>query len=177
MKKILVLSFLILLNNFVFAEENPPKVTTQQFDNWTYQCVDNDKQKNCEVRQTLRIQNSNLSFSIVYSRFLNDEKNSKGLLTIIAPLGIDVNTQLALRFDGKDQTNLFWSTCEPVGCLVFLSDNSKDVKMIETYKTVYDSLIKSSTLEIAVKGYANNQPLAIKSDLKGFSAAAKKLNS
>ena len=49
--------------------------------------------------------------------------------------------------------------------------------MIETYKTVYDSLIKSSTLEIAVKGYANNQPLAIKSELKGFSAAAKKLNS
>ena len=47
MKKILVISFLILLNNFVFAEENPPKVTTQQFDNWTYQCVDNDKQKNC----------------------------------------------------------------------------------------------------------------------------------
>ena len=74
MKKILVISFLILLNSFVFAEENPPKVTTQQFDNWTHQCVDNDKQKNCEVRQTLRIQNSNLSFAIVYSRFLNDEK-------------------------------------------------------------------------------------------------------
>ena len=64
-----------------------------------------------------------------------------------------------------------------MGCLVFLSDNSKDVKMIETYKKVYDSLIKSNTLEIAVKGYANNQPLAIKSELKGFSAASKKLNS
>jgi len=38
-------------------------------------------------------------------------------------------------------------------------------------------LTKSTTLDIAVKGYTSNEPIVIQSNLKGFSAASKKLNS
>jgi len=92
-------------------------------------------------------------------------------------IGIDLNTQIGLRFDGKEQINLRWSSCEQVGCLVFLSNNTKDEKSLELYKKIYDLLTKSTTLDIAVKGYTSNEPIIIQSNLKGFSAASKKLNS
>ena len=44
------------------------------------------------------------------------------------------------------------------------------------YKKIYDLLNKSNGLEIAVKALVGNQPIAIQSNLNGFSAAAKKLN-
>ena len=166
----------VILSNSLFAE-SPPKVTTQQFENWTYQCIESEKEKNCEVNQNIRIQNSNINFSIVYIKFLNEDKDSKRLITIIAPLGIDLNTQLALRFDGKEQINLRWSSCEQVGCLVFLSDNTKDEKSLELYKKIYGLLSKSNTLDIAVKGYTSKEPVVIQSNLKGFNSASKKLNS
>tara|TARA_B110000971_G_scaffold88716_1_gene91217 strand:- start:105 stop:632 length:528 start_codon:yes stop_codon:yes gene_type:complete len=175
MKYIYTLIFIALSSN-LFAE-NPPKVTTQQFENWTYQCIESEKNKNCEVNQNIRIQNSNINFSIVYTKFLNTEKNSKRQITIIAPLGIDLSTQLALRFDGKDQINLSWSSCEQIGCLVFLSNNTKDEKSLELYKKIYNLLSKSNTLEIAVKGYTNKEPVVIQSNLNGFNSASKKLDS
>ena len=158
------------------AEYNPPKVTTQQFQNWTYQCVEDEKSKKCDVSQNIRIQNSNINFSIVYNKFLNQEKKIKKSISIITPLGVDLNTQLALRFDGKEQINIRWSTCEQIGCLVFISNNSNDEKMLEMYKKIYDLLTKSSGVEIAVKALAGSRPIAIQSNLNGFSAAAKKLN-
>ena len=121
-------------------------------------------------------QNSNINFSVVYNKFLNQDKETKKSISIIAPLGVDLNTQLALRFDGKEQINLRWSTCEQIGCLVFITNNSKNEKILEMYKKIYDLLNKSNGLEIAVKALAGNQPIAIQSNLNGFGAAAKKLN-
>ena len=71
MKIFLILITLIIATN-LFAETNPPKVTTQQFQNWTYQCVEDKKIKTCEVSQNIRIQNSNINFSVVYNKFLNN---------------------------------------------------------------------------------------------------------
>ena len=70
--------FLIIiftLSKLVIAEEkSPPKVTTQQYDNWTYQCIESGKNKNCEVSQTIRIQNTNINFSVTYTNFLDEKK-------------------------------------------------------------------------------------------------------
>jgi len=49
--------------------------------------------------------------------------------------------------------------------------------MINLYKKIYDSLNKSQSLEIAVKALVGNQPIAVQSNLNGFNAAAKKLDS
>ena len=92
MNKILLITILIFFySKFVIAEDKvPPKVTTQQYDNWTYQCVESGKDKNCEVSQTIRIQNTNINFSVTYTKFLNEKKNKISLITIISPLGIDL---------------------------------------------------------------------------------------
>ena len=47
--KITLSALIIFFFTNSIAEESPPKVTTQQFDNWTYQCVENHKNRNCEV--------------------------------------------------------------------------------------------------------------------------------
>ena len=73
-KIIFVILFLLLGSKLLIADDkSPPKVTTQQYDNWTYQCVESGKDKNCEVSQTIRIQNTNINFSIAYTKFLNDK--------------------------------------------------------------------------------------------------------
>ena len=82
MKIFLILISLIVTTN-LFAETNPPKVTTQQFQNWTYQCVEDKKRKTCEVSQNIRIQNSNINFSVVYNKFLNKDKETKKSISII----------------------------------------------------------------------------------------------
>ena len=95
--KIVIFCFIIILNlsKLAIAEEkSPPKVTTQQYDNWTYQCVESGKNKNCEVSQTIRIQNTNINFSVTYTNFIDDKKNKVQLITIISPLGIDLKKKL-----------------------------------------------------------------------------------
>ena len=78
------LIIILTLSKLAIAEEkSPPKVTTQQYDNWTYQCVESGENKNCEVSQTIRIQNTNINFSVTYTNFIDDKKNKVQLITII----------------------------------------------------------------------------------------------
>ena len=179
MNKILFITIVIFFySKLVIAEEKvPPKVTTQQYDNWTYQCVESGKNKNCEVSQTIRIQNTNINFSVTYTKFLNEKKNKISLITIISPLGIDLNKSLSLGFDNQEKINIPWSSCEQIGCLVFLSKGSGNSKMDEIYEKVYKNFISGNQLEIEVLGYASKQPLVIQSNLKGFKQATDKLNS
>ena len=74
-KIIFVILFLLLGSKLLIADDkSPPKVTTQQYDNWTYQCVESGKDKNCEVSQTIRIQNTNINFSVTYTKFIKEAK-------------------------------------------------------------------------------------------------------
>ena len=178
--KIVTFCFIIILtlSKLAIAEEkSPPKVTTQQYDNWTYQCVESGKNKNCEVSQTIRIQNTNINFSVTYTNFIDDKKNKVQLITIISPLGIDLKKKLSLRFDDKEEVNLAWSSCEQIGCLVFVSKGSENSNMDDVYDKVYKNFISGKLLEIEVLGYATNQPLVIQSNLIGFKKAADKLKS
>ena len=179
MNKIIFIIILVFLNcKLVLADDkSPPKVTTQQYDNWTYQCVERGKNKNCEVSQTIRIQNTNINFSVTYTKFLDEKKNKVSLITIISPLGIDLNKSLSLGFDGQEKINIPWSSCEQIGCLVFLSKGSDNSETDDIYEKVYKNFISGSTLEIGVLGYASKQPLVIQSNLKGFKQATDKLNS
>ena len=177
-KIIFVILFLLLGSKLLIADDkSPPKVTTQQYDNWTYQCVESGKDKNCEVSQTIRIQNTNINFSVTYTKFIDDKKNKIQLITIISPLGIDLKKQLSLRFDNEEEVNLPWSSCEQIGCLVFLSKGSGNSEMDNIYDKVYKKFISGNLLEIGVLGYATKQPLVIQSNLTGFKKATDKLNS
>ena len=70
---------ILLLSTHAYAGHKkgdpPPKVTTQQYTSWTYQCVEDHSKKNCEVSQSLQLQNSNIRFAINYARFKNKDKS------------------------------------------------------------------------------------------------------
>ena len=135
MKYIITLSALIIFffTNSI-AEESPPKVTTQQFDNWTYQCVENNKNKNCEVSQTIRIQNTNINFSIAYTKFLNDKQKKIQLISIISPLGIDLKKKLLLRYvyfdDDKYCLKCFYTSGKSLP--IFFNESKRKHKRITT---------------------------------------------
>ena len=152
----------------------PPKVTTQQYTNWTYQCVEDHGKKNCEVSQSLQIQNSNIRFSINYVRFKNKDNDVKEIISVIGPLGVNLNRRLAVKFDDKEQLNLSWTKCEVIGCMVILTNNTKDKTSIDNYNKIKKSFSSGKKAAIGVVGFGP-QPLAIEISLDGFSQASKKL--
>lgn len=152
----------------------PPKVTTQQYANWTYQCVEDHGKKNCEISQSLQIQNSNIRFSINYARFKNKDNDIKEIISVIGPLGVNLNRRLAVKFDDKDQLNLSWTKCEVIGCMVILTNNTEDKTLLATYNRFKKSFSTGKKAAIAVAGFGP-QPLAIEISLDGFSQASKKL--
>lgn len=178
MLRIFLISYLFLLTP-VFAGHKkgdpPPKVTTQQFKNWTYQCIEDHGKKNCEVSQSLQIQNSNIRFSINYVRFKNKDKDVKEIISIIAPLGVNLNRKLAIKFDDQKQLNLSWTKCEVVGCMVILSNNTKDKTSLENYNIIKKNFSSGKKAAIGVAGF-RPQPLAIEINLNGFLKASQKLN-
>ena len=174
MKYIYTFIFIVLSSN-LFAE-NPPMVTTQQFENWTYQCIESTDKKNCEVSQSVRIQNSNINFSIIYSKFTNSKNQLNKVITIISPLGIDLQSNLLLKFDDNEMIELKWENCESFGCLVLLSTNTEVKDERAQYDKVYESLIKSQKLLMSVKSFSNKQEINIDTNLAGFSNASKQLD-
>lgn len=174
--KIINLFIFVLVSTLVVAEELPPKVITQQYENWTYQCIESTDIKNCEVSQSVRIQNSNINFSIVYSKFTNSKNQLQKIITIISPLGIDLQSNLQLKFDDNEIIELKWANCESFGCLVLLSTDTEIKYEQAQYDKVYEGLIKSQNLLMSVKGFSNEQVINIDLNLAGFSKASKQLD-
>ena len=178
MLRIFLIVYFFLLSSVFGVNKKcdpPPKVTTQQFKNWTYQCIEDHGKKNCEVSQSLQIQNSNIRFSINYVRFKNKDKEVKEIISIIAPLGVNLNRKLAIKFDGQKQLNLSWTKCEVVGCMVILSNNTKDKTSLENYNVIKKNFSSGKKAAIGVAGF-RPQPLAIEISLNGFLKASQKLN-
>jgi len=178
MLRFFLISYLFLLTPVFGGHKKgdpPPKVTTQQFKNWTYQCVEDHGKKNCEVSQSLQIQNSNIRFSINYVRFKNKDKDVKEIISIIGPLGVNLNRKLAIKFDDQKQLNLSWTKCEVVGCMVILSNNTKDKTSLENYNLIKKNFSSKQKAAIGVAGF-RPQPLAIEINLNGFLKASQKLN-
>ena len=174
--KIIHLFIFVFVSTLVVAEELPPKVITQQYENWTYQCVESTDKKNCEVSQSVRIQNSNINFSIIYSKFTNSKNQLNKIITIISPLGIDWQCNLQLKFDDNEIIELKWANCESFRCLALLKTDTEIKDEQAQYDKVYESLIKSQKLLMSVKGFSNKQVINIDTNLAGFSKASKQLD-
>ena len=48
---------------------NQPNSLTKQYRDWVYRCVNVNKKNQCEIIQTLTINNTNIQFSFVFSNF------------------------------------------------------------------------------------------------------------
>lgn len=169
------LIFLGFLNPIFANEKNePPSVKTQQFNAWTLRCVEVNGKDQCEMVQTLNVNNTNLQYTLVYAAFKNKEKETKEVFTLIVPLGVNLQKRIALRFDGKEQLNIPYAKCEAFGCVTAINNDTKQDTVLTLFKKVQNSMQKSTFVEIAVQGFTD-QPIVIKTSLQGFNEARKKL--
>ena len=175
--KTLFLLFLLIFKGEIAhsnEKKEPPLVNTQQFDAWTLRCVEVNKKEQCEMLQTLTVNNTNLQYTLVYSAFKNKNKENKEAFTLIVPLGVNLQKRIALRFDGEDQLNIPYAKCETFGCITAINNDTETEAVLNLFKKIQDKFKKASFLEIAVQGFTD-QPIVIKTGLQGFDDARKKL--
>ena len=77
MKNIRIIYLLILIffvNLKICLAEEKNNITAKEHKDWAIRCIENDKTKRCEVVQILKVNNSDLQFTFVYSNFINNKK-------------------------------------------------------------------------------------------------------
>ena len=175
--KIVFLFFSIFLIQNVNSDEskNQPNSLTKQYRDWVYRCVNVNKKNQCEILQTLTINNTNIQFSFAFSNFINDENELKEVLNIITPLGINVQKKVELKFHKGTVVNLPITRCEVFGCVISLSNNSPDNAIVSLFNQIKDSMNKSIYFELTIDAF-QKEPIVIKSSLQGFNNAYKELS-
>lgn len=181
-RSIVIINFFILIlqllfNNLTVADEKKeqPNVTTKQYRDWTLRCVKIQKKDECEVVQTLQVNNSNLKFTIAYTNFINEENELKEIINIITPLGVNLQKRVSLAFHKGTRVNLPYIKCEVVGCIISITNNSKDPAVISLFNQIKKAMQTSVYFEIIINGF-NQKPILVKSSLQGFESALKELN-
>ena len=162
----------------VFAEEkeaNKPTSVTKQYRDWVYRCVNVNKKNQCEIFQTLTINETNIQFTFAFSNFINSENELKEVFTIITPLGINLQKNLNLKFHKDTAVNLLFSKCEVFGCVVSLTNNTSDKVKVSLFNQVKDALKKAIYFELTINSF-QKKPLVIKSSLQGFKDAYEELD-
>ena len=174
--KILVIFFSLSLTQTVIGDEskNQPNSLTKQYRDWVYRCVNVNKKNQCEIVQTLTINNTNVQFSFAFSNFINDENELKEVFNIITPLGVNVQKKVGLKFHKGTAVNLPFTKCEVFGCVISLSNNSSDKAIVSLFNQIKDSMNKSIYFELSIDAF-QQEPLVIKSSLQGFNNAYNEL--
>jgi invasion protein IalB len=169
-----ILSLLVLASVSFTSKANEPNSVTKQYRDWVYRCVNVNKKNQCEIIQTLTINNTNIQFSFAFSNFINDQNELKEVLNIITPLGVNLKKRVGVKFDKGTSVNLNFSKCETFGCVITLTNNSTDNAEVSLFNQIKASMNKSIFFELSIDAFQKD-PLVIKSSLQGFSNAYKEL--
>ena len=57
-----------------------------------------NKKNQCEIVQTLTINNTNIQFSFAFSNFINEQNELKEVFNIITPLGVNLKKKVEVKF-------------------------------------------------------------------------------
>ena len=178
MKNIRIIYLLILIffvNLKICLAEEKNNITAKEHKDWAIRCIENDKTKRCEVVQILKVNNSDLQFTVVYSNFINNKKERKNVINVITPLGVNVQKPATIKFEKGLTINIPFTKCEIIGCIISLTNNNQDKKINNLFNEIISAMKKSNHFEIVIDGF-RDKPIVIKSSLAGFSAAMKDLN-
>jgi len=108
----------------------------------------------------------NVGLSIIIFRVTRKDKSAGGLLRVLAPAGVFLPTGLAMEIDGKAQGRIGFLRCLPNGCLAQADITKKLMKAFRKGKSANFIIYE-----------APGRGLALKVQLKGFTAAYKALKS
>ena len=164
MKKLIFIIFLIFPTLLV-AEDNVKNTTIKQYDYWSLKCEVANNDQNCQVLQTIKTNETNFQFTIIYQKFLNEKNIEKEIIQFITPLGVNLDIKPAILFDEDPQINLKWTKCEPFGCVAVLTNNSEIKEIVNIFNNVKKGLTKSKEMQLSIQEF-NTEPLVVKFFLK-----------
>jgi len=166
MKKRMILGTLMALlgaNTVAFAAGDPQRATiSEQYDDWSYVCVEQDKRKVCESR--IVINNDQGQPVVIVGIVMNQKDKSKTALQISVPLMSDLKKSVALNVDGKKVKDLGYAFCGAQGCF-----------LIEELNGPLLSALKGGTEASLEFGHIMMGDVTAKISLKGFSSSYQRL--
>ena len=152
---------LLLLPALLLAEEKPDRrSTTDAFDDWVINCVEQEGKKACEMKQSLL--NSNKALVAVLS--LAKKTDGTILFQIALPHLLDLTRPVELTVDDKKLSSHPFNFCNKIACFVIPADIDK---LMTAFRKGNSGQIKSVTI--------TGEPIVLGFSLKGFSSAVESL--
>jgi len=162
MNKLLITFFLLTLSNLALAKEPSSRTITETFGDWKLVCIEESKNKQCEIKQTLVNENRQIVAVIAVGK----QDDNKHIIQITLPLLLDLTKAVSLTVDENAPITLPFNFCNNTACFVLIED-----------KTIFNAFTNGNVGSIRVNAFGVNKSLNMNYSLKGFSAALKSLKS
>ena len=158
-------SFLIAILLFqpalLMAEAKPDRrTTTDAFDDWAINCVEQEGKKACEMKQSLL--NSNKALVAVLS--LGKKSDGSILFQLALPHLLDLTRPVELTVDDNKLSSYPFNFCNKAACFVIPAETDK---LMAAFRKGNAGQIKSVTI--------TGEPIVLGFSLKGFSSAVESL--
>lgn len=185
-KILLIFTFFAVLMSPKFGFSDEKLVKVEKFKDWGLQCP---TKNNCEVIQSLKVNETDLKFNFIFGNFLNKEKKKKEIFSIVTPLGVNVQKNLMLKFikiekklvgkESKENIKVLavyripFLKCEVIGCIVSVNNDTKNKKQNELFALIKKGMTEQNNFQIIIQGFG--RPFIVNSSLAGFGAAVKEM--
>ena len=186
-KKISIfLAFVLLLTPNFAVGQDVKNLKIEKFKDWGLQCP---AKNNCEVIQSLKVNETDLKFNFIFGNFLNKDKKKKEIFSIVTPLGVNVQKNLMLKFikiekklvgkESKENIKVLavyripFLKCEVIGCIVSVNNDTDIKKQKELFALIKKGMTEQNNFQIIIQGFG--RPFIVNSSLAGFGAAVKEM--
>lgn len=185
-KILLIFTFFAVLMSSKFGFSDEKLVKVEKFKDWGLQCP---TKNNCEVIQSLKVNETDLKFNFIFGNFLNKDKKKKEIFSIVTPLGVNVQKNLMLKFikiekklvgkESKENIKVLavyripFLKCEVIGCIVSVNNDTNNKKQNELFALIKKGMTEQNNFQIIIQGFG--RPFIVNSSLAGFGAAVKEM--
>lgn len=185
-KILLIFTFFAVLMSPKFGFSDEKLVKVEKFKDWGLQCP---TKNNCEVIQSLKVNETDLKFNFIFGNFLNKDKKKKEIFSIVTPLGVNVQKNLMLKFikiekklvgkESKENIKVLavyripFLKCEVIGCIVSVNNDTNNKKQNELFALIKKGMTEQNNFQIIIQGFG--RPFIVNSSLAGFGAAVKEM--
>ncbi len=166
MKKTIRVTTLLaaLLPLMASANEQPNRRTvTEQFQDWTLACIEQEQATICEARHPIMDSQGGVQGQISISKRSNQPEQQ--LFQVALPLLADLKRTVAIQIEGKDSHQFQYAFCSSVAC--FVAEEASE-KMVSDFRKGVGFAIHSRNIR--------HGDVTLKGSLLGFSAAMNQLN-
>lgn len=146
------------------AVANEPAVTRNSYQDWQSICVEQQDVTNCQITQTMQVEkDGQVSFAMRITLFKQAENI---VMEVTLPLGLNLQSGIALQVDESNEINVPFVTCVAQGCAATIAADEKLLKLLR----------EGTTLKVAFRPFAQAEGILLNASLRGFTGAIQVLS-